>query len=107
VQRIRKSGEVLDELPEVRRQTEERSYLTDTLRCGPRLDHRDLPRIDPDALCANDVTEKMRFWLRKTALAELSVQLMLSKQFQDLLQVLRMLGRVFGEDENIIHIDHG
>ena len=73
------------------------------LRCLPLEHILHLARINCNVSLGDDMTEEWNLVNPELALAELSIQLMLSQSLQHEPQMLFMLFLCLGEDQNIIN----
>jgi hypothetical protein len=106
VQPMRLRGEVLTELPEVRRKTQETPDLVCRRWPWPFLQDCNLPWIHADAIGTDHVTQEIGLWLREATLAHLSIQLVLFKELEYFFQMSRMFRLCLGKDQYVIHVDH-
>ena len=72
---------------------------------GPILDSARLLRVCRNSLAAHDVSKVFDLPPKKLALLGLQLEAMALEAFEDLLQVLKVCGKVWGVDNDIVKID--
>ena len=97
---------ILDELLIVRGQSQELSNVVKCCWTRPILDSWELARVHTDFAFCHDVTTKLDGGLEECALVRTSVQAVVQKDLQDLLDVRTMLFLHLAVNKDVVQVNN-
>ena len=105
-ERSRNGGVVLDELPEIIRESQKLTDFCGILGGGPVFDHFNFLWIHSESSTADYMAEEFDFVEIKSAFFGFRVELIFLEYFEDDFQMFQVFFRGFGVDHNVIQVDH-